>query len=283
MSNQTCLKRHLLYACVQAYHPHVPGYSSAPARWLAPPLEIGGAGIDFALVGRFAEGVVIAFRGTLPPLDLTPDGKQILGPSFAAWPAIIRDWLNNLNAVLRPDAPAPPRPQLPGEIHPGFAGSLDRLWPGIVAAVDSLRGGDPTIRLYLTGHSKGGALANLGAVCARRTWPQAAVKVATFGAARAGDGVFAQAYQAEGIDCQRYEVVGDLVPDIPPAGTAIGTGHAVDPVTFQPPATRLLNLWRALAPDVRGILPPPIAAHLPYHDFGYDRHVYEDGSRPEWS
>jgi hypothetical protein len=268
MSDQICLKRHLLYACVQAYHPRTPGYSSAPARWLAPALEIGGAGIDFALVGRFAEGIVIAFRGTLPPLDLTPDGTGIIGPPFFEWPAVIDDWRNDLSARPQPDAPTGARPRLPGQVHPGFAGSLDRLWAGIVASVDGLRGGDPTIRLYLTGHSKGGALANLGAFCARRTWPQAAVKAATFGAARAGDGVFAQGYQAEGIDCQRFEVAGDLVPDLPPDGVPVGTGHAV---AFR------------RAPGAPLILPDPIAAHLPYHDFGYDKHVYEDGSRPEWA
>jgi hypothetical protein len=78
MPDQTCLRRHLLYASVQAYHPRSPSYSSAPPRWLAPPLEIDAPRIDFALAGRFAEGIVIAFRGTLPPLDpaQTPGGSS---------------------------------------------------------------------------------------------------------------------------------------------------------------------------------------------------------------
>jgi len=283
MPDRTCLKRHLLYASVEAYHPRSPGYSSGPARWLDSPSEVGARSIDFALAGRFAEGVVIAFRGTLPPLDLTPDGRRIVGPSFEQWPAVIRDWLNNLNTLPRPDAPTDVRPQLPGRIHPGFAGSLTGLWAGVAAAVERLRGGDPAIPLYFTGHSKGGALANLAALCARRTWPEARVKAATFGAPRAGDSDFAQAYQAAGIDCQRYEVRGDLVPDVPPGGVAVGPGHDVEAVTFRPPLGRLLSFPRIFVRDDRGILPPPIAAHLPYRDFGYDRHVYETGAGPEWS
>ena len=267
MSDQTCLKRHLLYACVQAYHPRTPGYSSAPARWLAPALEIGGAGIDFALVGRFAEGIVIAFRGTLPPLDLTPDGTGIIGPPFFEWPAVIDDWRNDLSARPQPDAPTGARPRLPGQVHPGFAGSLDRLWAGIVASVDGLRGGDPTVHLYLTGHSKGGALANLGAFCARRTWPQAAVKAATFGARAPATASSPKAIRQRGC-CQRFEVVGDLGPR-PSTGRRAGRHGAC-------------RRFRR-APGAPLILPDPIAAHLPYRDFGYDKHVYEDGSRPEWS
>lgn len=273
MSDQTCLRRHLLYASVQAYHPGSTAYSSAPARWLAPPPPTGidAPTIDFALVGRFTEGIVIAFRGTLPPLDLTPDGTRIVAPEFSQWPAIIEDWRNDLQVTMRADAPAGARPPLPGQVHPGFVDSLDRLWGGIAAAVDRLRGADAAPHLYFTGHSKGGALANLAALSARQAWPAAIVKAATFGAPRAGDSVFADAYRVAGIDCQRYEVAEDLVPDLPPGGTAVGEGHPVALVPFPPPLGLL------------GVLGSPIAAHLPYREFGYDRHVYEPGGQPEWS
>lgn len=283
MPDQTCLRRHLLFASVQAYHPRSPSYSSAPPRWLAPPIEIDAPPIDFALAGRFAEGIVIAFRGTLPPLDLSPDGRRIVGPEFSQWPAVIRDWRNNLRVTMRADAPAGARPPLQGQVHPGFAASLDRLWGGIAAAVDRLRGTDAAPRLYFTGHSKGGALANLAALCARRAWPGAIAKAATFGAPRAGNAAFEEAYRAAGIDCHRYEADEDLVPDLPPGGAAVGTGHAVALVTFPPPLSRFGNLRAIFVRDDRGILPIPIAAHLPYRDFGYDRHVYEPGGQPEWS
>ena len=283
MSDQTCLKRHLLHASVQAYHPDSASYSRSPPRWSEAPLRIGAPLIDFALAGRFAEGIVVAFRGTLPPLDLSPDGKRIVGPAPASWPAVIRDWLNNLNARLRADAPTGDRPALPGRIHPGFAGSLDRLWNGVAGAVDRLRGGDEAPRLYFTGHSKGGALANLAALCARRAWPQSTVKAATFAAPRAGDAAFARAYQAAGIDCRRYEIAEDLVPGLPPGGAAVGRGEDVALATFPPPLGRLRHLGQLFVRDDRGLVPIRIAAHLPYRDFGYDRHVYESGAQAEWS
>ena len=282
MSDQTCLARHLLYASVQAYHPQSASYSSAPPRWLGAPLEIAAPPIDFALAGRFAEGIVIAFRGTLPPLDLTPDGKRIVGPEFRRWPAVVRDWLNNLDTLPEADASRGGRPGLPGRLHPGFAGSLDRLWADVAAAVDRLRGGDGAPRLHFTGHSKGGALANLAALCARQAWPGATVKVATFGAARAGDSAFAAAYQAAGIDCRRYEIAEDVVPDLPPMGRPVGTGRDVALVTFPPPLGRLLQLRRLFVRDDRGLLPLRIAAHLPYRDFGYDAHDYEAGAGAGW-
>ncbi len=270
MPDLTCLKRHLLYASVQAYHPAVPDYNRGSVPWLEPPQAVGGRSIDFALVGRFPQGLVIAFRGTLPPLDLRPDGS-IVGTPLAQLPRVLRDWRNSLNGLeLHPDAPAGRRPALPGRIHRGFAGSLNGLFDDIAAEIDRLRAGEEAIHLYFTGHSKGGAIANLAALCARHILPRATVKAVTFGAPRAGDAVFAEAYRAAGIDCQRFEVAGDPVTGVPPQGVAVGTGHPVASVSFP-----LLSRRR--------IIPKPIANHLPYREFGYDRHVYEAGGGPEWS
>jgi hypothetical protein len=250
---------------------------------------------DFALVGRIAdpEGIVVAFRGTLPPLDLSPDGKRIGNPAILGLPVIL-DWANNVRADLVLGAQVragQAAATIPGAVHEGFAGSLARLWPGVSAAIDRLRGADAAPRLYFTGHSKGGALANLAAVCARQVWQGASVKVATFGAARAGDEEFARAFAAAGIDCQRYEVMGDLVPGLPPAGRVVGTGSEVrycEPVGTE---HRLLPLFygrtfSSFLPwsgDNRGSLPHPVAAHLPYRTFGYETHVCEDGCAHDWA
>ena len=235
MSDQTCLKRHLLFASVQAYHPSVLGYSSGPPRWREAPAGIGGQGIDFALAGVSPKAIVIAFRGTLPPLDLAADCRTIIAPEFSRWPAVIRDWLNNLNTLPRPDAPAGDRPALPGRVHPGFAASLDRLWAGVTAAVDRLGGGEQGVHLYFTGHSKGGALANLAAVCARQRWPGSAVKVATFGAPHAGDarlrrGLSRARDRLPALRSRRRSGAGH------PARRIGGRrGHAFATVTFPPP------------------------------------------------
>lgn len=270
MDRESCLKRHLLYASVEAYHPRPPFYS-ARARWIAPPAAIdpGPPRIDFALAGRFAEGIVIAFRGTLPPVDLCPDGTDIVGelPS----PTVIRDWLNNID--LRPDPDVSVAGEImPGRVHRGFARSLHRLWPGVAGAVDALRGGETAFRLYFTGHSKGGALANLAAVRALRSWPSATVATVTFGAARAGDADFASAYQLAGIVCHRYEVKADVVPDVPLAGRAVGALHDI---------AEIRHPFRL--GDDRWLLRGPIGAHLPYRGFGYGENVCEPDCNHDWS
>jgi hypothetical protein len=63
----------------------------------------GSSRIDAALVGMGPDGVVLAFRGTLPPAS--PDHKQTL-----------KDWLNDLEvAPVSGD-------KLPGLVHHGFLG-----------------------------------------------------------------------------------------------------------------------------------------------------------------
>ncbi|HEX6374958.1 MAG TPA: hypothetical protein VFZ91_04480 [Allosphingosinicella sp.] len=292
MNRDTCLKRHLLHACVEAYHPDPPVYSG-PARWTARPVRIAPGRspvsflnlpvpeIDFALAGRFAEGIVVAFRGTLPPLDLSPDGMRIVNPDIAGL-AIAFDWGNNLDAPPIRNV-ALGGATLPGAVHRGFAESLARLWPGVAAAIDRLRSDDPAPRLFFTGHSKGGALANLAAACARQVWPSATVKAATFGAPRAGDPDFAREYAAAGIECHRYEVTGDQVPTVPPGTEPVGALHSLEQVPRpRPPGP--VRFVRSLfaGRDDRWILPGVVAAHLPYRHFGYGDNVCEPGCQHDW-
>lgn len=290
MRPDTCLKRRLLHASVQAYHPDPPVYSASPG-WADDPARIspGPSSIpflnlprpefDFALVGRLPDGIAVAFRGTLPPLDLSPRG-QIVNPVIRGAP-IRSDWWNNLDArparEVRIDGTI-----LPGTVHSGFAASLARLWTGIAAEIGRMRAQGAPPRLYFTGHSKGGALANLAAVCASQVWSDVTVKAATFGAPRAGDGEFASAYRAAGIDCHRYEVAGDPVPHVPSSTAAVGTLHALDAVAHPGPSPFAFLRELFTERDDRWLLPEPVAAHLPYPKFGYGDHVCEEGCRHDW-
>jgi hypothetical protein len=317
MPDDSCLKRRLLFASVQTYHPDEPVRPGAPGwkattartgdpRWTTEPSRVpGGAApapflfhdsthIDFALVGPVAEGIVVAFRGTLPPLDLSPDGLTVGNPAVLGLP-VVRDWGNDLRAQLRRGVAVSPQATIAGAVHEGFAASLAGLWPGIANRVDALRSGNAASRLYFTGHSKGGALANLGAYCARRQWPGATVRAATFGAPRAGDIDFAAAYQAEQIVCERYEVSADVVPQIlqgalvrdggpiPHAYKEVGTPHDVALISYAPRLGRfstLVGIFRRQ--DDRPLIHDTIAAHLPYRGFGYGDHVCEPGCRHDW-
>jgi hypothetical protein len=206
-----CLKRRMLFACAQSYAPKRVE-TGREVDWIGTPLIVERKAshwrqpIDLALAGRIPEGVLVAFRGTLPPFK--PDDDH---PSEQ----VILDWANNAEFVAGTIAP------YPGQVHPGFARSTDRLWcdeggePGLETAIGALLADGAPRRLFITGHSKGGALANLAAWRARQLWPDVPVRVFTVAAARAGNDVFRDTYHAAGIDCVRYEVALDAVPLLP--------------------------------------------------------------------
>ncbi|WP_404335027.1 hypothetical protein AB2M62_15035 [Sphingomonas sp. MMS12-HWE2-04] len=212
------MKRRLLFAAAQAYQPKAP-IAGRDVGWLEPPqvvhraLPATGAGIDLALVGRVREGVLVAYRGSLPPFYA----------GYADGWTVLLDWLNDGLALCIEDA------EFGGGVHWGFAQSARRLWadhaagPGVRSLVDRLlarsrqdrRSG---ARLFIAGHSKGGAIANLSAMLATKTpgWATLPISVGTIGAARAGDARFARAYAATRIACLRWELTGDWVPQLPP-------------------------------------------------------------------
>jgi len=146
-----------------------------------------------------ADGIVLAFRGTLPPTNL-----HLLTQ--------LRDWLQNFEA--KPIAPPGGFP--PGVmVHEGFWNALDSLWPQIVPALQALQAANPQAKLYITGHSKGGALAPLAA--ARLSFQKAtkADAVYIYAPARAGNSDFVSTFPAQ-IPVVRYEHHLDIVPFLPP-------------------------------------------------------------------
>jgi hypothetical protein len=156
--------------------------------------------IDAAFVGIGEDGVVLAFRGTLPPTS--PDKKQTLD-----------DWLHDLEAVLVAGD------KLPGRVHHGFLDALDALWPAISDAVAVQMTASSKKHLCITGHSKGGALAHMAAArFAQSTMVNGSdISVRTFEGAHPGDQAFADGYQRLVQDVIRYEFQDDLVPHMPPS------------------------------------------------------------------
>ncbi len=193
-------------ACAYDIEPAAPSLhpGSAPiyyqgAGFLQPPatFSAGVQNIDGCLVGTTGDGVVVAFRGTLPI-----DGPFTL--------RMLRDWINDLNAA--PVAGA----ALPGAVHRGFLGSLDALWAPVreevkrQLALPGAAGG-----LWITGHSKGGGIAPLAAM-RLRTQDGINAKVVTFAAPKSGDAAFADTYNGV-FDHTRYEYADDVVPHLPPS------------------------------------------------------------------
>jgi len=149
--------------------------------------------INACVVGATQDGVVVAFRGTLPPG--TPDRA-----------ATILDWFNDIRAELIPAK------GIAGLVHEGFWTALDSLWSDVAAEVGKRL--QPSTKLYVTGHSKGGAMANLAAM--RFESAQIDSTVVTFAAAHPADEAFAADYNGK-IGSTRYEYADDIVPHLPPS------------------------------------------------------------------
>jgi hypothetical protein len=119
---------------------------------------------------------------------------------------MILDWIDD---IVDEQVSAPPAP---GLVHNGFSSAVNELWDWTLAQVQARPKGMP---LYVTGHSKGGAMANIAAT----KFVAAGLKpyVCTFEAARAGDPAFAAGYAQMVLNAVRYEYQDDIVPHLPPS------------------------------------------------------------------
>lgn len=157
---------------------------------------------DAAYLWLSGNELIVAFRGTVP---FTGGGDE------AAQQRVLQDWLNDADFAPQTD------PEL-GQVHKGFRDSFYNLWPAIAKQIQVWQAAGklgPQVNVYLTGHSKGGALAMLGALKLRADKLLPVTEVDTFGAPRVGGADFAARYAAQGINGYRYENQDDIVPHVP--------------------------------------------------------------------
>lgn len=150
--------------------------------------------IHAGLVGISRIGIIIALRGT--------DGNDTQIGNFI-------DWLNNFLAIQVPFAPYGQ-----GNVHLGFLNAVLSIKDFIIEKTKELiqyienEGRKPTI--YITGHSKGGAMAPLMAKMLKQQINNKII-VVSFGAPRSGDYIFRQSYEIPHI---RYESFLDIIPHL---------------------------------------------------------------------
>jgi len=183
------------YAPDTIYAPHVP-YAQNPQT------ACGGEGfINAATVGQCPFGIVVAFRGTLPPSLNDPD----------SW----LDWLQNFFAVpvSNPDGPN----RIPGQVHSGFFNATISIIQKVRDLVTACNPG-PENPVFITGHSKGGALASIGAYILSQNDPvvPSVQPLITFASARPGDPGFRNGFE-QVLSQTRYENFDDIVPLLPPS------------------------------------------------------------------
>lgn len=154
---------------------------------------------DAAYIAMYPKEVLVVFRGT-KTFNMTDA-------------ASLEDWINNANANLTTTSDL-------GNVHEGFNESLNNLWEGrsgMFRALDSLVKSPAWDRrpIYVVGHSKGGAIADLAALklSVNHIKP---VEVFTFAAARPGGATFKQKYDEASLRTMRFENQQDVVPHLPP-------------------------------------------------------------------
>jgi hypothetical protein len=234
----------LLKACWCLYSIGLGGVEKNPyfgeVGFVQPPtVQLGGRDrIDACLVGRNADGVMLAFRGTIPP-DLDERFCQSLA-----------DWANDFNLELEPAT------GLPGRIHGGLARSLDGLWDQFLPEVLKLTAdGTP---LYVTGHSKGCLLACYAALRLALEGHCRPRAVYVFGSPSVGDPEFAARYQETIAEHWRYEARNDVVPFLPQILPCLALRrrlHVQDPrYDFRQVGTlRYIDRKKRLRPDSPGL------------------------------
>ncbi|MBX7134589.1 MAG: lipase family protein [Fimbriimonadaceae bacterium] len=162
---------------------------------------------DACFLGWNADFAILAFRGT----------------------ANAGGWVSNIARSIPESRPR----DYYGKIHPGFADGLDSLWEGLLAGLK-----DPDVAgkpLFITGHSRGGALATLAAQSLVYVHLPA-VAVYTYGAPRVGNSAFAAKYDIA--SHYRVENDKDIVPHVPPRplSSHVGQRHWIDSTgQLQPP------------------------------------------------
>lgn len=106
-------------------------------------------------------------------------------------------------------------PYLTGNVHEGFWDPLETIWHGIVAAINDLSAKHPNTPIYVTGHSKGGPPASIGAALLLKAEKTAAGEVVTSASPHPGNGSFVKNYPST-IPVTRFENYLDIVPFLPP-------------------------------------------------------------------
>jgi triacylglycerol lipase len=151
------------------------------------------------------DDLVVAFRGT--EID-----------NF--WGSV-HDWLTDFKVHLRGDEHG-------NRIHTGFTAALDRVWKGLNDRIQDVVRRNRKIRIWITGHSLGAALANVAAYRATVNGFFDVHAVYTFGSPRVGDDGFKRYFVTSSLDDRtfRFRNNSDIVTRVPPFPDYVHVGKS---------------------------------------------------------
>ena len=149
---------------------------------------------DAVYIAKKEDRIVVSFRGTLTP---TLNAKEFIDS--------VEDWLNDADSILVK------KQYGCGLVHKGFSKSLDNLWNFILTYLDD------NLKIFVTGHSKGGAIANLFALRCYSIGKQVE-EIYTFGAPATGNLEHQKYYESIFYE-KHFRIVNryDIVPHLPPS------------------------------------------------------------------
>ena len=181
-----------------AFTPIEPHYSAVGFKDKPTVVAGGPDKINAALVGVSDDGIIVAFRGTL---------------SFEREKASIEDWVQDL-MVMPKEVEG-----LPGKVHSGFYQAVKSIHDPLITALLELRHDNPGVPIFVTGHSKGAAVASLFAILVQGGHSGLPTPIVyAFASPKPGDRAFAEGYNAL-IKQTSYENYLDIVPMLPPSKT----------------------------------------------------------------
>lgn len=132
--------------------------------------------------------------------------------------------------------------RVPGRVHGGFATTCGALWPDLMLKVSAARKKFPAARLWLTGHSLGGGLANMAAAKLLFDEKLEVQGLLTFGTPVTGDETFHKALDkalggrhwrcVHQLDLVTLDLSAVPMPDIPFLGSLPGVDGLKKATTF---------------------------------------------------
>jgi len=141
---------------------------------------------------------IVAFRGSeIWKKKETFDLKEVLADLNTIVDIWLADW------------------QQGGKVHRGFKEALEGVWPDLLPYIRELQ--NKGCKIWITGHSLGGALATLFA-----SQYNSAQGVYTFGSPRVGNDVFKEHFE---VKIYRFVNNADIVPWVPPPGKYVHVGE----------------------------------------------------------
>ncbi|WP_417477090.1 lipase family protein [Maricaulis sp.] len=146
------------------------------------------------------DGLLVTFRGTLPPEDMI----------FWRWAA---DWLHDAQTVPMPWTVGE---REYGQVASAFGIAVSSLARDLLETLETLNAGSASA-IRITGHSKGGAMACLGATLIREQYPDRRIEVCSFAAPMTADQDFIDCYDRDGLLARtdRFQNALDPVPYLP--------------------------------------------------------------------